>query len=131
MQRYRFAFLQRVLVTALLAATTILAQAGTGPYVGGEGAANWVRPQNLWDEPEQWGDSNYFGRIRYWTGYVGGLLFGYTFENGLRPELELAYRRDDVVTFTPAGSPTYIHAQGGSEVYQTMANLWYDIPTGS
>ena len=132
MQRYRFASAQRMMVGAALAAMTALAQAGTGPYIGGEGAAQFIPPQELKNNKELQGNTNDFGEVRFKTGYVGGGMFGYTFENGLRPEIELAYRRSDLKGFTPAGSSKEVHAQGAQRAFEGMINLWYELrqPSG-
>lgn len=63
----------------------------------------------------------------YKKGYLAGAFVGYSFENGLRPEFEISYRRDrpsDITT--PAGGDL---STKGMKLSNTSAfiNLWYDF----
>ena len=105
-------------------AAPMLAQAGNGPYIGVEGGANWQAPQNF----DFGGGVDATAKFKhpFDAGYIGGLTFGYGTAIGLRPELELDYRRNDIKSFAGASISGYENA------YTAMGNLWYDIktPTG-
>jgi len=67
---------------ALLIATgPLTARAGDGPYVGVEGGINWESPQNLRQ------DGRVIDSLHFDQGWAAGLIGGYSFANGLRPEL--------------------------------------------
>ncbi|GAC1629867.1 MAG: hypothetical protein NVS9B10_21650 [Nevskia sp.] len=90
-----------------------------------EGGYNYQNPQNLRTNPST-GLSD-----RFDAGFVGGLTLGYATKFGLRPELELDYRRNDIRKFvTPLGSTT--NTKGFDNAYTGFTNLWYDFkqPTG-
>jgi OOP family OmpA-OmpF porin len=59
-------------------------------------------------------------RLHFYKGWEAGLIGGYSFMNGWRPELELSYRRDPI-EFGPHDG-----AEAG------FGNLWYDFkqPSG-
>lgn len=98
--------------------------AGDGAYIGAEGGANWQNGQSLQQNGGNVGD------LKFKTGWVGGVTGGYGFSNGLRPELELDYRRNDL---KEAGNGFGSTGASGFENADTaMANLWYDFkaPTG-
>src|SRR5437868_4225235 len=93
----------------LLTLPTTAACAGEGLYFGVEGAANFELAQTL----RQGGSET--GRLHFDTGEQGGLVIGGTFGSGLRPELELAYRNNDL---RPLDS-------GRQETITAMVNLWF------
>jgi outer membrane protein OmpA-like peptidoglycan-associated protein/opacity protein-like surface antigen len=76
------------------------------------------------------------------NGAGGGLLIGYGYESGLRPELALSYRRNDLESvrlgpgFTDAdgnsleGQPID-GADGQLESLSFMGNLWFDLKNSS
>lgn len=119
----------------------IAASAADGAYLGLTGGANFLDDQNFSviypnnDGPVVRGTG--VGKVRFDTGWAGGLVVGYAYSNGLRPELELMYRSDDlkrvtISTFGLGGAlqPNGIEATGeyGSQDAQTaMANLWFDL----
>ncbi|HEU0197765.1 MAG TPA: OmpA family protein [Nevskiaceae bacterium] len=96
------------LVAAASVAVAPLALAGNGPYVGLEAGGNWVA------------NETYSGALGHQKkdvfGAEGGLVGGYSFANGLRPELELTYRWNELRS-----------GNGLSQVPALMANLWYDF----
>jgi OmpA-OmpF porin, OOP family len=102
--------------SAVLACCPLLAHAGNGPYVGLEGGANWERPQ------DQDFNSVVIDRLHYKFGWEAGLTAGYAFSSGLRPELEFAYRRNQL-------SHDLFSSQRGRTDHATsqLANLWYDF----
>src|SRR6185436_8273354 len=57
--------------------------AGGGPYVGLETAANFLSDQGIHENGEE------PGNLHFDTGFLIGLVGGYALDNGLRPELEL------------------------------------------
>ncbi|MGH8506386.1 MAG: OmpA family protein [Stenotrophobium sp.] len=93
-----------LIAACALATLPLAAMAGDGPYLGAEGGVNFLK--------SQLGTS-------FNTGWVGGLTGGYAFENGLRPELELDFRRNEA----DAASGTDGHVKAET----AMANLWYDV----
>lgn len=94
--------------------------AGEGPYIGLEGGANFMHSN----------DQKSNGQTQFHTyyndGWLGGLTAGYGFANGLRPEFELAYRRNDYDEVT---APGFISNQVGGrrDAVTAMANLWYEV----
>jgi outer membrane protein OmpA-like peptidoglycan-associated protein len=109
------------LTLVAMASLPVLAGADDGPYLGIEGGANWQSPQNIFQDGEP--IANFHAK----TGWAAGLVGGYAMPFGLRPELELDYRRNDL-SHDSAG-----HSLGGFDnADSAMANLWYDFkaPTG-
>lgn len=117
-------------VTAVfLAGTAGSAFAGDGWYLGLEAGANKQRQSN---------DKTIGGGIlgaqtefqsKYSTGWLGGVTSGYSFANGLRPELELVYRQDRYKSvFGPGFSND---GDGRKDTRSAFANLWYDIKADS
>jgi len=112
----------KAIVGTALVAAPALAFAGNGPYIGIEGGANWERPQNIFIGGAK------ADELHFKPGWAAGLVGGYSFANGFRPELELNFRRNELGRVVPATAQV-----GGFENAQTvMANLWYDFkaPTG-
>jgi OOP family OmpA-OmpF porin len=106
-------------VAIALAACPLAALAGEGPYVGAEGGVNWESTQNLHQ------NSPVIDRLQFNTGWMAGLVGGYSFENGLRPELELNYRRNGFSHDLFGGG------SGTDQAGGALANLWYDLKTPS
>jgi OOP family OmpA-OmpF porin len=108
------------LSAAVLACCPLLARAGDGPYLGVEGGVNWQGPQD-----QNIGDL-VIDRLHYKTGFSAGVIGGYSFASGLRPELELNYRRNNFSSDLFGSTGHYDHADSA------LANLWYDVkmPTG-
>lgn len=107
------------------------AMAGQGFYWGLEGGASWLQKNNL-----NFNDSAipaYVGApgltADYGTGWLGGVVVGYAAPHGLRPELELAYRRNDFNSLSANG--VSVPASGNENAFTGMLNLWYDFNTGS
>lgn len=105
--------------------TSFAATANSGPYIGAEGGANFLTDQNI-----DRNDQNLF-EYEFETGYIGGMVFGYSFAGGLRPELELDYRRNRIEAFRSPQLNTD-DVDGSETAYSVMTNLWFDIkrPTG-
>ncbi len=89
-----------------------------GPYLGLGLGANFQMPNNM-----SFDDAN--DRTSYHTGYVGLANLGYALGNGLRFELEPAYRRNNANTIV--GFP----ALGHTTLMTLMANGIYDFNLGS
>ncbi|EIT71687.1 MULTISPECIES: OmpA family protein [Hydrocarboniphaga] len=118
------------------------AGAGEGLYIGVGGGINFLDKQkyDLY-YPNGGGlvdDGTEIGQIRFKDGWAGGLVLGYSTDSGLRPELELLYRRNDLdhIHIEPAGllsgllTPNGTDPDGveGKQDAQTaMVNLWLDL----
>ncbi|TXH04815.1 MAG: OmpA family protein [Nevskiaceae bacterium] len=98
------------LAACTLAALPFAAMAGDGAYIGLEGGADFLHHQTV------------LGDSKFDPGYVGGITGGYAFANGLRPELELNYRYDNLRSI--GGSK---NVDGVEKAYSAMGNLWYDF----
>src|ERR1700687_687839 len=119
MKRISRQSLRWTLRASLLACAPLVAQAGDGPYIGVEGGLNWESPQDYRN------DGSVIDRLHFDKGWAAGLIGGYSFANGLRPELELDYRRNNLNhdEFAPAG--------GNDNADSVLANLWYDFKAPS
>jgi outer membrane protein OmpA-like peptidoglycan-associated protein len=110
---------------ALCAATPLMAQTSApqtanGPYIGIEGGVNWESPQNYRF------DGDVIDRLRFDRSWAAGLVGGYSFIDGLRPELELDARRSGLTRDSAFG-----HDSGHDNASSAMANLWYDFKGSS
>ena len=126
---YRKKKLAAMAFLASAACVPLASQAGEGFYVGGQAGINKVPAENLLD------DSNIVSNNKTHTGFMAGLQAGYSYDNGLRPELEFGYRNNEAATLTSnllGGSATSFDASGHVGAFTTMGNLWYDFkqPTG-
>jgi outer membrane protein OmpA-like peptidoglycan-associated protein/outer membrane protein W len=104
----------------LLGSAPLIVLADDGPYVGVEGGFNWEESQDLRQ------DRVVTDKINFDKGWAAGLIGGYSFANGLRPELELNHRSNDL-------NHDYLGtAYGLDRAESAFANLWYDVkaPTG-
>src|ERR1700722_18148244 len=105
----------------VLASTALMAQTANGPYVGVEGGLNWEVPQDY--------SVNDFviDRLHFDRSWAAGVMSGYSFSNGFRPELELDARRNGLTHDSLFGRDS-----GHDSAGTAMANLWYDlkIPDG-
>jgi OOP family OmpA-OmpF porin len=91
----------------------------TGSYIGVEGGLNWESPQDYRS------DGSVIDRLHFNRGWDAGVITGYSFESGLRPELELAYRRNNL------GHDQFARAGGYDNADSALANLWYDFKAPS
>ena len=103
----------------LFASSPLIAHADDGPYVGVEGGMNWESPQDL-----RQGNS-VIDRIHFDEGWAAGASAGYSFANGLRPELELDHRSNHL-DHDGVGLD-----HGLDRADSAFANLWYDIKVPS
>jgi OOP family OmpA-OmpF porin len=103
----------------VLAFGSLTAVADDGPYVGLEGGINWENSQNLRQ------DRVVTDKLNFDKGWAAGLIGGYSFANGLRPELELDHRSNDL-NHDFLGT-----AYGLDRAESAFANLWYDIKAPS
>lgn len=124
----------RLLMLPLAAIACIPATAlAQNDYMGLEGGFNFLRNQRV-DQ-----DGTTLASLGFKHGYVGGLTVGSVYLSGWRPELELAYRSNDLQSaVTPAaaggvlGGATGGGSTGGREYAATaMFNLWYDLNASS
>jgi outer membrane protein OmpA-like peptidoglycan-associated protein len=107
----------RIALFTLTLLTPLAAQAGPGPYLGLEGGLNWARDQDITDMDET------VGTMTYDDGWIGGVTAGMAFPGGVRPELEFAYRRNQVDRMMGTAMP----AKGHQTAKSGMFNLWYDF----
>jgi OOP family OmpA-OmpF porin len=103
----------------LLGSGSLTAVADDGPYIGLEGGFNWEQPQDLRQ------DRAVTDKINFEKGWAAGLIGGYSFANGLRPELELDHRSNDL-DHDLLGT-----AYGLDRAESVFANLWYDVKAPS
>ncbi len=111
---------QWALPISLIACTPMIGHAGDGPYLGVEGGLNWESPQDYRS------DGAVVDRLNFHQGWAAGLIGGYSFESGFRPELELDHRRNRL------GHDDFGPAHGKDYADSALANLWYDlkVPSG-
>ena len=96
-------------VAAALAATFAAPALAEGPYAGFAGGGNFPRDQDL---------GNGQGNVAFEEGPLGVFGVGYGLSSGLRPEIELGLRDNDI------DSP----GESSGEVESIMGNLWFDLP---
>jgi len=114
---------------AILATFCGNAAAGDGWYLGLEGGADWQRQSNDTLTLGGFGGPTAEFSEKYKLGWVGGVTTGYGFANGLRPELELAYRQSRYKNIF--GSLGSADADGRKDARSAFANLWYDLKSES
>ncbi|MDP9782090.1 outer membrane protein [Pseudomonas fluorescens] len=99
-----------------------------GPYVSAMGGVNWVADQDLTQNDSDFVEMEFNQPLH--SGFATGLALGWRFPVGLRPEVELSYRRNTLKQFNnriyEGGSS--IDGKGEEQASSLMANLWYDIP---
>ena len=98
-----------------------------GPYVSGMGGVNWVAEQDLNQNDLDFVEMEFNHPLH--SGFATGLALGWRSPVGLRPEVELSYRRNTLTQFNHrvyegGGS---IDGKGEQEATSLMANLWYDV----
>lgn len=93
--------------------------AGGGPYVGLETAANFLSDQGIHENGEE------PGNLHFETGFLIGLVGGYALDNGLRPELEFSHRRNKIDGTEPATAPGTVTGFENND--SVFGNLWYDV----
>ena len=98
-----------------------------GPYVSGMAGVNWVEAQDLNQNNLDFVEMEFNQPLH--SGYATGLAFGWRFPIGLRPEVELSYRKNTLTQFNHrvyegGGS---IDGEGEEQATALMANLWYDV----
>lgn len=114
-----------ILAAALLCIGLPAMPALAGSYVSVNGGIGWTEDSDL---SVQKHDST--GKHTYDTGYIVDLAVGTSWDNGLRAELEVPYRFNDIAKFTMTGSnPDEFNREISS--LALMANLYYDFDTGS
>ncbi len=104
-------------------------------YIGLDGSINFVYPQdfNIYGYGGQFGvqDGTLVGNAGFKTGWLFGAATGYSFDNGLRPEFEFGYRRNDFNNLSRSSIGLFGGAQtgnvGGFNTDTAMFNLWYDF----
>ena len=124
MKRISWNCLLRSSLFLIAGAAFLPASANDGLYIGGESGVNFEPDQTL---------TNGVGvaRVHFRNGLVGGLELGYSFANGLRPEIGLDYRRNRLDRIATGGGLVYTDVGGHEDLYSAMGNLWYDIKAPS
>lgn len=65
------------------------------------------------------------------AGFGGGFSFGYLFDGGLRPELNLRYVENDVDAIRIDGVGAANSSDASLRAIRLMANVWYDLDLGN
>ena len=63
-------------------------------------------------------------------GFGGGFTFGYLFDGGLRPEVNLRYAENDIKSIR-IGSTGSTSTDASIRAMRLMANVWYDLDFGN
>jgi len=102
-----------------------VAPALAGPYFSVNAGAVWVNDSDL--DIDFLGD---IGELSYDAGYGVNAAFGNAYGNGVRSELELAYRTNDIdeISISGLGSGSI---DGEVSSWGLMVNVYYDFDTGS
>lgn len=98
-----------------------------GPYISVMGGLNWVAAQDLNQNNLDFVEMEFNQPLH--SGFATGLALGWRFPVGLRPEVEISYRKNTLTQFNNrvyegGGS---IDGKGEEEATSLMANLWYDL----
>lgn len=114
-----------VLLAMALVVGGIASPALAGPYFSVNAGAVWVNDSDL--------DIDFLGNIgelSYDTGYGVNAAFGNAYGSGVRSELEVAYRTNDVdeISISGLGSGS---VDGEVSSWGLMVNVYYDFDTGS
>jgi len=115
----RLSLLAAVLAASALAPLEASAQQTSGWYVGGGLGANWLRDSDVG------GGGVATSKAEFDTGWAGILSGGYGLGNGIRLELELGYRNNDVDKVAGASG------RGDVTQWSLMGNAIYDFATGT
>jgi outer membrane protein OmpA-like peptidoglycan-associated protein len=125
--------------SALLAGAALLmplaahAQPVTGLYVGAGAGLNWAGGTDIsFSGPGMAGltIAQRDGEIDYDPGWAGVLSLGFGHGNGLRTEVELSYRQNDVDRITGLGNGAGFSSFGRLRSYGAMVNALYDFDFG-
>ena len=95
-------------------------------YVSANGGAGWTNSSDLSVQGH-----NSSGEHDYDIGYVMSLAVGNTYANGVRAELEIPYRFNDIDEFTMEGPSNPNEFDREISCLAAMANVYYDFATGS
>lgn len=104
-----------LLASPLMAQTADSSKSAIGPYIGIEGGVNWEAPQDYRFE------GRVIDRLNFDRSWAAGVVGGYSFASGFRPEIELDARRNGL-THDELGRDS-----GADNAYAAMANLWYQF----
>lgn len=115
---------QTLLGAALAVSLPTAALAADGFYVGAGAGVNLLRDA----DSTFTGDTTADETLDFETGFAGALSAGYKFGFGLRPELELSYRRNRLDAFDESGLDAN---DGAVRSLALLANVVYDINTGT
>jgi len=141
MQRKKFSALRKFALIGAACSPPLAAQAGEGFYIGAFGGVNDLENQSydisdymaagpLLPAPD---DGSTLTRIKSDLGYLAGLRFGYSM-GPFRPELEFAYRTNDVdkqreIIYGLLGprEQSAVSKGDSTQAVTGMANLWIDF----
>ena len=114
-----------ILATLAMAAGGVATPVLAAPYLSFNGGALWAEDSDLSVKGH-----NSSGEHTYDLGYMIDIAIGNTYANGLRAELEIPYRFNDVDEFSMEGSSPEEFDREISSL-ALMANLYYDLDTGT
>jgi OOP family OmpA-OmpF porin len=98
------------------------AQPTPGPFLSVSGGVNYLLNQDLSGFPGG------FSEVQFDIGWAAVVAGGYRFENGLRPEIEVGYRQNDVDKLKVRGRD--LSGSGRERTLDFMGNLIYDFDLG-
>lgn len=113
---------RRLLALAILVGcVSPMARAIDGPYAGIQAGSNLQAPQNI-RKSDSVLDTFHFN-----SGFAAGFYAGYAFPFGLRPDVEIDFRRNKF-----SHDATGQSGRGADEAASAMFNAWYDYkrPSG-
>lgn len=90
-------------------------------YLGGFGGVNFL--DNIHVKEDRENDIKEF-HVKFKPGFVGGVAMGYKFQDYLRLEAELSFRRNPIKDAPSRSKVT-------TETYAVLGNLYFDVDTGS
>ena len=118
--RLRIAPLIAVLLLGICPPTS--AQPTPGPFLSVSGGVNYLLNQDLSGFPGG------FSEVQFDIGWAAIVAGGYRFENGLRPEIEVGFRQNDVDKLKVGGRD--LSGSGTERTLDFMGNLIYDFDLG-
>lgn len=103
-----------------------------GSYAAIEGGAGWIGSERLAQATAVTGviTTSAAFDADFATGWAVLATLGYAFDNNIRAELEVGYRRNDLDRLIQLTTPAALAADGDLSEFTVMANLIYDIAIG-
>lgn len=129
------AFVAQVGVLLAFGSASSAVMAGDGFYLGLSGGATFPKSQNFkidFANETATAQDGKIARVKLDDGWIGGVAAGYAMESGLRPELAIDRRRNDVDSITLTGAAAPEAGVFGREITNSaIGNLWFDLFKGS